>query len=104
MKKLASIALIAAGALVAEQAVLRIKAIWWTRWYALESAAVTDGLGRGLSPTPKFAGALLGRHAVWNRDMLLVDISYIVVTVLCAYLLVRFGVLLFEICVLKERT
>ena len=103
MKKVASIVLIAAGVLVAQQAVLRIRAIWWTRWYPLESTIVTDGLGRALSPTPKFAGALLGRHAVWNREMLLVDIWHVTAAVLCAYLLIRFGALFFEKGVLQEK-
>ena len=103
MKKLASITLIAAGVLLAERIVLRIYAIWWVRWYPLESTIVTDGLGRQLVPVPKFAGVLFGRDGVWSRDMLLVDFWQITAMALCSYILVRMGAFIFEKSVLRGR-
>ena len=105
MKKFASIALIAAGVLVFERVCVRFYDVWWVRSWPLHAPVgyVSDGLGRQLTPAPEFASRLFGNQRVWiGWDMLVVDVWQFTAAALCAYLLLRVGVLYFEKSVLKK--
>ncbi len=106
MKKLASLALIAASVLIIERVCVRLYDVWWVRSWPMNAPVgyVSDGLGRQLRPAPEFASALLGNQRVWvGWDMMVADVWQFTAAALCAYVLLRVGVLCFEKSVLKKK-
>ena len=113
MRKLVSLAFVAAGILVSEQVVLGLYRIWWVREYpgigdpVLGRPAprwiVRDALFRELTAAPNTWGRLFGRGRLWaGWGAFLINAWELVAASLAAYLLIRSGAVLYRKAILSE--